>query len=53
MRVLILTGSFGLGHIKAAEAIKEEIEEVPWAEVESTDIVSFVSVGRKTYLQSI
>lgn len=51
MRVLILTGSFGLGHIKAAKAIKEEIEEVPWAEVESTDIVYhlFPSAGKHIY----
>lgn len=25
MKILILTGKFGMGHIKAAEAIKEEL----------------------------
>lgn len=42
MNILILTGRFGMGHIKCAEAIKEEIiSKYPDANVTVVDFLSF------------
>ncbi len=42
MNILILTGRFGMGHIKCAEAIKEEIlSKYPNAKVTVVDFLSF------------
>ena len=51
MKILILTGKFGMGHIKAAEAIKEEltpcqaldIEIIVWIEY-MTPLLSLIHI---------
>lgn len=52
MRTLILTGKFGLGHIKAAEAVKEQL--LMQNENQEIDVVDFVeymfpNTGRYVY----
>lgn len=43
MNILILTGRFGMGHIKAAEAIKEQIiTENPSCNVEIIDFIEYM-----------
>lgn len=43
MNILILTGRFGMGHIKAAEAIKEQIEkENPGSNVVTVDFIEYM-----------
>ena len=43
MNILILTGRFGMGHIKAAEAIEEQIlTENPNAEVTTIDFIDYM-----------
>lgn len=43
MNILILTGRFGMGHIKAAEAIEEQIlAENPNAEVTTIDFIDYM-----------
>ena len=43
MNILILTGKFGMGHIKAAEAIKEQIiTENPSRNVEIIDFIEYM-----------
>lgn len=43
MNILILTGSFGMGHVSAANAIKEELEhELPESSVEIVDLVHYL-----------
>ena len=39
MKVLILTGKFGMGHTSAAEALREEIEEEPEVFVTTVEIL--------------
>ena len=43
MNIIILTGRFGMGHIKAAEAIKEQLEaENPNTSVEIIDFIDYM-----------
>jgi len=43
MNIIILTGRFGMGHIKAAEAIKEQIKtENPQSSVEIIDFIDYM-----------
>ena len=43
MRVLILTGCFGLGHVSASNAVAEEItEKYPEAEVFTVDLMKYL-----------
>lgn len=42
MKVLILTGKFGMGHTSAAEALREEIEEEPEVFVTTVDILFYL-----------
>lgn len=42
MKVLILTGKFGNGHLSASEAVKEELEQKRGADVEIIDMVELL-----------
>lgn len=43
MKILILTGAFGMGHYSAAQAIKEEILlDEPYANIEIIDVVDYI-----------
>ena len=43
MNILILTGRFGMGHVKAAEAIREQIyRENPDSRVETVDFIDYM-----------
>lgn len=42
MKVLILTGRFGMGHVSAAQAVKEAMEEIPGTEAVTVDIVHYL-----------
>lgn len=53
MNILILTGRFGMGHIKAAEAIKEQIvTENPSCNVEIIDFIEYMfpAVSKGIYM---
>jgi len=39
MKILILTGRFGMGHVSAAKALQQEFEKDPYAETKVIDIV--------------
>ena len=42
MKVLILTGKFGNGHLSASEAVKEELEQKRGAEAEIIDMIELL-----------
>ena len=50
MKVLILTGKFGMGHVSAAAAVKEELEQEPGTEAEIVDIVDFLFPATSEYI---
>lgn len=53
MRILILTGKFGMGHYSAADSIKDEIiREIDGAEVELVDLVDYILPRLKTLVYS-
>ena len=43
MKILILTGKFGMGHIKAAEAIKEELTPCQALDIEIIDWIEYMT----------
>ena len=53
MNILILTARFGMGHIKAAEAVKEQLDEDSrYDEVKIIDFVEyFVSAFKRMDIQ--
>lgn len=51
MNILILTGRFGMGHVKAAEAIKEQIlAEAPESRVEIIDFMDYLFPALSKYI---
>lgn len=43
MNILILTGRFGMGHIKCAEALREKIAETsPYAQIDTVDLIEYL-----------
>lgn len=54
MKIVILTGKFGMGHIKAAEAIKEELTEqihsVRELNIEIIDWISYLTPHCAKYI---
>ena len=44
MKVLILTGRFGMGHVSVAHSLKEQVEEkLPQAQVQVTDLLEYTA----------
>lgn len=43
MKILILTGKFGMGHYQAAQAIKEELENNPKDDIEIIDWIEYLT----------
>lgn len=42
MKVLILTGKFGMGHVSVAEALREELSEQPGTRAHVVDIIEYM-----------
>lgn len=53
MKILILTGRFGMGHYSAAHSIREEIiKEIDEADVELVDLIDYILPRLKTIVYS-
>lgn len=50
MKILILTGKFGMGHYQAAQAIKEELENNPKDDIEIIDWIEYLTPGCAKYI---
>lgn len=51
MNILILTGRFGMGHVKAAEAIREQVlAEAPESRVEIVDFMDYIFPALSKYI---
>ncbi len=54
MNIIILTGRFGMGHVKAAEAIKEQIlTEKPAVSVEIIDFIDYMFPAVSKYIYKV
>ena len=54
MKILILTAKYGMGHVSAANSIKEEIEKFhPGAQVEIVDFYEYSMPFLAKYCKSI
>lgn len=42
MKILVVTGRFGMGHVSAAEAVKEELERTPGVSVTVVDLMQYL-----------
>lgn len=50
MKILILTGKFGMGHYQAAQAVKEELESNPNNDIEIIDWIEYLTPGCAKYI---
>ena len=52
MKIIILTGKFGMGHMKAAEAVKENLSNIDDASIQIIDWIDYMTPHYSKYIYS-